>query len=199
VVPGGVRVAVATRPCAGETANGDGWLVQGEAERWQIALIDGLGHGPLAAEAAEAAKDALRRSVELPIIDALHACHQVLRGLRGAAVSVARLDLAATRLTYAGVGNVEARLRQDAREQRLIAYRGVVGAAMPRLQAFDFILEPDWLLLLHTDGISTRLDLSQLIPEVGTDLEALADAVLAQWGRPNDDASVIIAGAPLDT
>jgi hypothetical protein len=188
-----LRIAVASRPHPAETANGDGWLADRLDDCWQIALIDGLGHGPLAAEAADAAKAAIQRSSSLSVADALQRCHDALRGLRGAAVSIARVNATGSLLTYAGVGNVEGRLRQGTREERLIAYRGVVGAAMPRVHTFELALPAEWLLLLHTDGISSRLDVAQLLPAFGDDLDGLAGAVLEQWGRRTDDASVVIA------
>jgi anti-sigma regulatory factor (Ser/Thr protein kinase) len=42
-------------PCAGETVCGDAWAVDQRAGRVLIMVADGLGHGPLAAEAAQEA------------------------------------------------------------------------------------------------------------------------------------------------
>ena len=41
--------------------------------------------------------------------------------------------------------------------QQLIAYRGIVGGPRWRVQSFEHRLTPGWRLLLHTDGIRSRL------------------------------------------
>jgi serine phosphatase RsbU (regulator of sigma subunit) len=187
----GVIVGAAERPHPGEAVSGDGWALDWHAGRCRLAVVDGLGHGPPAAAAARAALDALAARPDLAPDEALRLCHAALNGTRGAAMSVARLDPAAARLTYAGVGNVEARLWRAGAEARLIAYRGILGTSIRTLRAFDFDLGSDWLLVLYTDGVSTRFDLGELADAVRGDPQALANALLERWGRAHDDATVV--------
>src|SRR4051812_27934099 len=105
-----LTIAVATRTYPGETVSGDAWTVEWSGPVWRLALVDGLGHGPLAAEAAQAALACLRARPDLDPMAALAACHGALRGTRGAALSIATVDTARQRLTFVGVGNVEARV-----------------------------------------------------------------------------------------
>jgi serine phosphatase RsbU (regulator of sigma subunit) len=190
-----LTIVAAARPHSDETVSGDRWSVDWCGSSCRIAVIDGLGHGPLAAEAAAIAAQTLAARPELPPDEALRVCHQALKGTRGAAISLARIDPDAVRLTYAGVGNVEARLWQSGCQQRPIAFRGIVGAALPTCRSFDFDLEPGWLLLLHTDGISARFQLEDFQPTILGEPRALADAILARWGREHDDATVVVARA----
>jgi serine phosphatase RsbU (regulator of sigma subunit) len=159
----------------------------------RIALIDGLGHGPQAAAAADAACAALAEQPALLPVDALQLCHRALAHTRGAAITVVQIDEASRRLTFTGVGNVEGRLWQSGTQKRALAYRGIVGLALPKLRSFDFELEQDWLVLLHTDGVSARFEIDALPAETRTDPRALAEAVLAGWARPTDDATVVVA------
>lgn len=162
----------------------------------RIALIDGLGHGPAAAAAAQSAIDVLTARPLLSPTDAMHACHYALYGTRGAVISIAGIDLDQGQLVYAGVGNVEAQFRQSGRTQRLIAYRGIVGVALPPVRSFQIALERDWLLALHTDGVSARFALDG-IPDVDSATpERLASLVLTGWGRASDDATVVVARSP---
>jgi serine phosphatase RsbU (regulator of sigma subunit) len=190
-----LTVAAASRPHPGEAVNGDAWIVVPHEGGCLLAVIDGLGHGPEAAAAAHAASDVLAAAPHLAPAEALQACHSALRGTRGAAISVVQIVPASQRLVYAGVGNVEARLRLADGWQRPIAYRGIVGAVMPRVRSFELTLAPDWLLVLHTDGVSARFDLDQLAPEVRDNPQPLADAILAGWARQTDDATVVVARA----
>src|SRR5262249_39672316 len=114
---------------------------------------------------------------------------------RGAAMWVASIDVNRAELSYAGVGNVDARLCQDGTEHRLVPQRGIVGATMPHLRAFARPLDPGWLLLVYADGIRDRFDLEALPESAGRDLQALADGILETWGRATDDALVLVAQA----
>ncbi len=190
-----VIVAAATRPYPGETANGDAWQVDWHAGACRVAVVDGLGHGPEASAAASAARTALAGQPELGPAVALRACHQALRGTRGAAMWVGTVDVAARRLAYAGVGNVDARLWQGGRQQRLGAQRGIVGATLPLVRVFECGLEEGWLLLVCTDGVRAHA-----VPDTGPeapcrDLQALVDGLLLAWGQSTDDALVLAARA----
>jgi serine phosphatase RsbU (regulator of sigma subunit) len=195
VVQQPITVAAASRPYPGEVANGDAWTLVWHDGACLLAVVDGSGHGREAAAAARAATDTLAANPHLSPAQALQLCHEALRGTRGAAISIAHIAPAAERLVYAGVGNVEARLWLPDRWQRPIAYRGIVGATLPRIRAFEFNLAPGWLLLMHTDGISARFDPDALAADGRCDPQGLADALLQQWGRQTDDATVVVACA----
>ena len=187
-----VAIGAAARPHPSEKVNGDAWVTHHQDDIWRIAVIDGLGHGPDAARAAQAAVQALNARPQAEPAAAIHACHDALVGTRGAAMSVARIDLRAMRLTYAGIGNVEAHLWQGGARHRPISYRGVVGSVMRTVRSFEIALDGPWLLAIHSDGLSSRLE----IPAPGeawNDPQELADALLAQWARPTDDATVVVA------
>jgi serine phosphatase RsbU (regulator of sigma subunit) len=186
-------VAAASRPYPGETANGDAWAAQWTGDCCRIALVDGLGHGPAAAAAADLALVTLAAQPDSAPLETLAACHGVLAGTRGAAMAVARIDLTTRRLVYAGVGNIEARLLIGAAAQRPISYRGIVGVTLPRVQAFEFALDDDWLLLMHSDGLRGRFTLPQPAELCAADLQVFADTLLRDWARPTDDATVVLA------
>jgi serine phosphatase RsbU (regulator of sigma subunit) len=185
-------IAAASRPYPGEVVNGDAWAVAWHGPGCRVALVDGLGHGPEAATAARAALAALAAQPALAPVEALAVCHRALAGTRGAAISVVHIDPDADRLSFAGVGNVEVQLWQAGRARRLLPWRGIVGVARPRPRPEYLALAGDWLLLLHTDGVSSHLALEEVLPVAAPGLQAVADAVLARWGRATDDATVVV-------
>ena len=187
-----IQVAVATRPYPGEAVNGDLCCVQHAAGACRVTLIDGLGHGEEAAAAAWAAEATLQEHPELPPGDALQLCHRALARTRGAAVTIARIEPARAELSYAGVGNVEGWLWQEGREQRLMIHRGIVGATMPRLRQTTLALAGDWYLLLHSDGVSSRLALDRRDLVAAETSHELAEQLLARWARTFDDATIVI-------
>lgn len=190
-----IAVGTASRPYPGEDVSGDLCDLRRGEQTCRIAVIDGLGHGPEAATAALAARDALAAHPDASAVEALGLCHRVLAGTRGAAISIAVIDSRSAQLTYAGVGNVEGRVWQEGQEQRLTIYRGIVGKAMPTVRPFTVGLAEDWLLLMHTDGISSRFALPRISPLNGGMPEALAERMLQEWGREHDDAMMVVACA----
>jgi len=187
-----LTVAADGRPCRGEVVSGDGWAVDWEGAACRVAVIDGLGHGPEAARATEAAIAALSAHPALPPDEALRRCHSALRGTRGAAISVARIEPDAGRLVYAGVGNVEARLWRDGIQERPIAYRGIVGTTLPTIRAFEYALGLEWTLLLHTDGVRARFGEADALEVLGRDRQGLVPWLLEHWSRPLDDATALV-------
>lgn len=193
-----IEIAAASRPFPGETASGDSWAVDWHDGRCRIAIIDGLGHGVAAADAAARAVAALHAHPDLRPDEAIRLCHHALAGSRGAAMAVTLLDPAAGRLTYAGIGNTEAQLWRPHQLERLISYRGIVGSNLRTVRAFSAALPPDWLLIMYTDGISQHMEVRLPLPP-DMSLQATADSLLARWARATDDATILIAapsGAP---
>ena len=187
-----IAIVVAARPYPGETVNGDAWQVDWDGDICRIAVVDGLGHGPLAAAAALAATTHLADHPGRDPAAAVQGCHEALTGIRGAALLVARIDVGSGQLTFAGVGNVEAQLWQNGRTQHLASDRCIIGSVLPRVRPVTVTLDANWLLLMYTDGIRNRFDLGAL-RETATDGRGCAEALLDGWSRPTDDATILVA------
>lgn len=186
-------IGSAVRPYPTEDVSGDVWHVDWRPAGCRIAVIDGLGHGPAAAAAATTARDALAASPDDPPDEALRRCHAALHGTRGAAIAIAAIDLSTARLTFAGVGNVAGRHHGAGRMQHVVSSRGIVGAMLPTIRPVVVELAADWILILHTDGVSDRFDLGDLGDAIDLDAQPLANFILARWGRATDDACVVVA------
>jgi len=162
-------------------------------ERCRIAVVDGLGHGPAAAEAAQRPLATLAARPELALVEAVHECHEALHSTRGAALTIIDIGGTSMHLSHVGVGNVEARVWSRVREQRLSPARGIVGNVLPRLQSTELDLLEDWTLVIYTDGISGRVTLDAMLREQPVALRDIAASLLEDWSRPTDDATVVIA------
>jgi hypothetical protein len=123
----------------------------------------------------------------------VYACHEALHSTRGAALTVVDIDAGALRLSHAGAGNVDGRIWGRGREQRLSPQRGIVGNVLPRLVLAEFELADEWMLIIHTDGISSRFITRALLGEPAVSLGDFAQSLLEQWSRPMDDATVVVA------
>jgi hypothetical protein len=159
----------------------------------RLVVIDGLGHGPEAARVAERARQVCDGLPDVAPARVLEVCHAALHGLRGGAVSVARIDVAAAQLTFAGVGNVEARLLQGGQQQRLSPDRGIAGVRLPRIVPLDVALLPAWTVALYSDGLDAHFPLPAARDAGSGSPAELAAALLQRWALPSDDATLAIA------
>jgi negative regulator of sigma-B (phosphoserine phosphatase) len=184
--------AVAGRPRREGEESGDRHLVAPIPGGALLAVVDGLGHGEEAAAAAEIATHALSQNRTEPVPSLVRRCHEALRGTRGAAMTLAVVDAAASTVTWGGIGNVEGRLLHAGAAERVEApllLGGVVGYRMPALRPTVASLRAGDLLFLTTDGV--RPFYVEGLP-LTAPLRVIADRILQVHGR-DDDALVLVA------
>lgn len=176
-----------TRPCENQIENGDAIVVRPAEDGLVFCVIDALGHGKHAAEVSRLAQRAFEAC---DIVDdvqaALEEMHRALRGSRGAAALVCKLE--GSSLEACSVGNVDMRVYGS--KVPVVLSPGVLGLRVRKYRVFRAELEPESRIIVHSDGISPRFSaqsLSSLSPE-----EACR-YLLESHGRAYDDASVLIA------
>lgn len=189
-----VTVGGLTRPISGEEMCGDTWAARQVAGGPDLVVMmcDGLGHGPLAARAAEAARLAFRESSTDDPAGILTAVHTRLKGTRGAAVAVARLDTERRQVQLCGAGNITGFVLGTDVRHSLMSIPGIVGHSLPRLQAFRADLPAGWALVLHSDGIGHRWQPRDLPGLLGQDPDLIAGQILWQAGTRRDDAGIVV-------
>lgn len=187
---GQIDHAVVQQPVQGESTSGDACLVLESPDQVLVAVIDGLGHGKDAHEAAQAALACIRANENCPLDTLLTCCHEALRHTRGAVIAVARIDRRQHRLVHAGIGNIETRIIGAQRSYHPVSINGIAGHTLRKIRCETFPFEPGDLLVMHSDGISDRFDLSALARE--RDLQLLASQLVHAHGRHHDDQLLLI-------
>jgi phosphoserine phosphatase RsbX len=186
----------AARALGGQTVSGDLHLVSTHAGGVLIAVIDGLGHGPEAAQASRVAAATLNDHLGEPIIALVEHCHVALQRTRGAVLSLATIGRDGREMTWLGVGNVDATLhRADAarsHRESLPHRGGVVGYQLPPLRASTLRLDPGDTLVFATDGIASTFNSES---PIGWHPQDAADHILRRYGKETDDALVVVARA----
>ncbi len=186
-----------TRPIGGEDICGDAWAVFRAADRLTVMVADGLGHGVLAADASRLAVERFADDPWLGPADVLRQVHSSLGATRGAAVSMFDIDLARRTLVFAGVGNVVGRLIGSAeRSTGLAAQPGIVGHQMREVRAVTTPIERGDLVVLHTDGLTSKWDLWMHRGARGRSCDLVAALLLRDAGLRQDDAAVVVARVP---
>jgi serine phosphatase RsbU (regulator of sigma subunit) len=181
-------------PKTGEDVNGDAWSGAIGAEgSYSLLLVDGLGHGLGAADAARVAVRVFKARPELPPAVQVAAVHEALRGTRGAAVAVARINRRTATLQFAGIGNVAGSIISGGTSRQLVSMNGTVGHVVPRINEFSYPWPDDALLVLHSDGLGSRWSLDGY-PGLADHHPALVAGVLFRdFNRHSDDVTVVAA------
>jgi len=180
-------------PLPSEEECGDAWSCACSDGQLLLMVADGLGHGPEAARASNAAVALVRPDSSFAPAAVLQLAHGALIGSRGAAVAVACLDGDADTLRFAGIGNISVSLHGGANARHMVSHNGIVGSNMRKVQEFSMPLTDDAMLIMHSDGIGTRWDLERY-PGLSQRHPALIAAVLYRdHVRGRDDASIVVA------
>jgi anti-sigma regulatory factor (Ser/Thr protein kinase) len=189
------EVAVLSRPCEGELVSGDDALVMDTTGGLLLAVADGLGHGEPARLASAAAMDVIRAAPDHSLPELLAACGRALRSTRGAVAGLARLEPGGTALAIAGSGNVTTWVLGARGVHRALGSAHVLGSPQrpPRFDEERIALDPHRTIVLFSDGISARADLSDEPEIIRQPPIAVAQRLIERFGRRDDDVMVLVA------
>jgi anti-sigma regulatory factor (Ser/Thr protein kinase) len=177
---------------AGETECGDAWAARTGSSGTTILLVDGLGHGPLAAAAAATAVEIFQAHPAAPPADLLALMHAGMRSTRGAAAAVASTGTAADGIRYAGVGNLSAVLARAQDSQSLMSHNGTVGLQARKIQELGYPWPPEAVLVMHSDGLHSQWRLGQYPGLAQRDAALIAGVLYRDFARARDDVSVVV-------
>jgi phosphoserine phosphatase RsbX len=192
--PAALERGVAGAAMEGEQRSGDLAVFAGYAGGALVAVLDGLGHGDPAADASAIAAEVIRQHRSQPAAELLQRCHEALRRTRGVVMTLAWFDLEHEEMSWAGVGNVEARLVRGAsvygdRHDSALVLGGVVGYNLPTIRPARFDLLPGDAVAFATDGIEADYS-NSLGP--GVPAQRLAERIYARHGKGTDDALAVV-------
>lgn len=187
------EVGAVSLPVRGEQVSGDAYAVRRGPGVLRVCLADGLGHGPGAREAADAALAQFDHSDELGLVALLQAMHLALRPTRGAAVAVAEVDLRSRVVRYAGAGNIAGVVQSNGSAKNLVSLNGTVGHTIARLQMFEYSFPAGAQLVMHSDGCRSRWSLDAYAGLLRRDPTTIAAMLYRDFARGRDDVTVLVA------
>lgn len=186
-----------SRPFPGEQKNGDSFVIYEDRKGLCVGVIDGLGHGPNAALASQAAASHIHnnKSKDLPAL--MLGLHEALHGTRGAAVTLMRICLPERRLLHIGIGNVAAQLHPRG-NSNLVSRPGVIGVgAPPKIRVNEMPWPPDGLLVVYSDGLTSRWDLAESPQLMEQEVVVIGHHLIRNHARATDDATVVVVRGDL--
>jgi anti-sigma regulatory factor (Ser/Thr protein kinase) len=179
-------------PLAGEEVCGDAWAVSLSGGYRTVLMVDGLGHGPVAAEAARATVEGFAKQPLVPVETLLRLLHAQLRSTRGAAVAIARVDERESTLRYGGIGNISGVLASGGTQRSLISHNGIIGHEARKFQEFSYPWTADAVLIMHSDGLATQWKLDDISGLRLRHAGVIAASLVRDFSRGRDDASAFV-------
>ncbi len=186
-----LRLAGFVVPKEGESISGDAWAHRWLGGRLAIMVCDGLGHGYEAGKAAARALECFNGDGWTTPKQLLEIAHDALRPTRGAAAAVAVLDPDTRSARYAGVGNIVAGVVADGGAHHWVSHNGILGAAS-RVAEFEYAWPRGASLIMHSDGLSSRWQLSRWEGIWRRHPALIAGIVYRDLARGTDDAVVVV-------
>ena len=189
-----IDIGVVSVPIKGEQVCGDGWATRKNADSVHLMVVDGLGHGTQAAEAAREAERVFVASSAVSPIPILQDSHDSLKKTRGAAMAVASLHFDKRFISYAGVGNIGSSIVKPSGNSRgMASHNGTLGHHLARIQEFCFPWDDDSILVMHSDGLKFGWDLKQYPGIWSKHPNLIAGLLFRDFSRGRDDVTVLIA------
>lgn len=183
-------------PITGETLNGDTWSFAERPGFWTFMVVDGLGHGPIAEEAAREASaefEHVRHKTPEEIIGRMH---EALRHTRGAAVLAVQIGIETHTAACCGIGNISGKILTEDASKSMISQNGTAGLNARKIQQYQYEAPSGGLLVLHTDGIATHWDLARYPGLASRAPAIIAGLLYRDFARGRDDATVLVARIP---
>ncbi len=177
----------------GETTSGDGFVIRRGDRTVKFMLADGLGHGPEANLAVNEAARAFHSVVSVSPVEIIRHMHTAVRKTRGLVAMVGVADMIHKTVRFAGVGNISAKLYGTGLTSKsVLCYNGIIGHNIPstmndNVQSLEAFPE----LILCSDGIRSRWDVSKYTGINRYDPVIKAAALLKDFNRLTDDSSVV--------
>ncbi len=188
----GAIVSGVSLPLQGEEVCGDNWAIRRDGRSLLLMLADGLGHGLIAAEAADEAVHVFLTSKQHERLDLLEEMNSAMRATRGAAVGIAYVNFDASEVRYAAVGNISGAVLTPTAMKQMVYSNGTVGGEMRKPpHDFTYPFPRAGTLILHSDGIATW-NIDRYPGLLAKDPGVIAGVLFRDFRRVRDDATVIV-------
>jgi negative regulator of sigma-B (phosphoserine phosphatase) len=187
-----VEAGTVCRPRPGRAVSGDRIGIWRDEASTLVTVIDGLGSGQAAAQAAQIALACVEMNRDQPLRDIVVCCHEVLQATRGAVMALARVQHDRDRLSFVGVGNIGFSAA-SARPMQPVSPNGLLGHRLPSLLEYGFDCTPGDLVVLYSDGISSRFVLQGGVAALNwVPPQELAQRIVKRFAQDDDVAVAVL-------
>jgi anti-sigma regulatory factor (Ser/Thr protein kinase) len=190
---GHVSVSSLVVPKPSETVSGDGCTYKISERYFKLLLLDGLGHGPEANKAVLEAFSAFKLCPYHDPAEIIRYMHVPLKKTRGGVGTVVVYDSITEKYAIVGVGNIATKIIGAGEFRNVMSYNGIVGHNIPNTMTNHDVSAKDFrFIVLCSDGIKSRWDLSKYPMIQRYDPIIIAAAIYKDFARKTDDMSVVV-------
>ena len=192
VKPCPLDLGAATRPHPAMVKNGDAFVLERWGESALVGVIDGVGHGQSAFQAALEARLFVENHFDRPLDALFFGVGRACRGTQGVVMALARFDWGSEKLTFASVGNIESRVFECPQKMNFNQRRGLIGLNAPNPVVTEHRWEPSQVMVMHSDGVSAHWEWGDYPKLRNASAVGAAQQLLHRLARDNDDATVVV-------
>jgi len=183
----GVSVAL-----EGETMCGDAWeVIERTDGTLRVLVMDGLGHGPFAAEAALEAVMIFRAQSRAGVGETMDVVHGALMKTRGAAGALVELAPVQEQIKVSAIGNISMRVISGEVPKSLICDNGTLGVNARKAREYAQPFPMGALLVMHSDGLTANWTLNDYPGLSHRSPGLIAGVLYRDYTRGRDDATVV--------
>jgi anti-sigma regulatory factor (Ser/Thr protein kinase) len=190
------EVAICGTPCPGEVISGDDATCFQSESGLLAAVCDGLGHGPEAREASNAAVESISRHRDQDLRELVLAVNKEIAGTRGCTLTVVRFNAGSRMLQCLSAGDIRAQLYHVRDAHFFTPSPLVVGdRQLParRLHVEEVSVAPGSVLAMFTDGLQSRTNVKGDLDLLRRPAVTIAQQLIERHARLTDDALAFVA------
>ncbi|MFW9996459.1 MAG: ATP-binding protein [Candidatus Odinarchaeota archaeon] len=185
-------IGVATRPHPRFTMNGDAFIIKKWSQSALAGVIDGLGHGQFAFKASSTARAYIEKHFDQSLLNIFQGVGRACRSTRGVVMALVRFNWSERRVIHASIGNITTKIISDQKPVHLTIRRGIIGVNAPLPQINEYLWEPGQIMILFSDGLTSRWDWKDFSYLASQKAEAIARELLKKLAKYNDDVTVLV-------
>lgn len=180
-------------PAEREEVCGDAWEIVEAAGSMRMMVVDGLGHGRFAGEAAREAVAVFRSQLTTGVASTLKLVDQALTKTRGAAGAIVEICSSKGSVTAAGVGNISMRLLHNGNSKSFGCDNGTLGVGVPRIREVTQPWTHGSVLVMHSDGLKPQWSVDDYPGLSRRHPGVVAGLLYRDFRRDRDDVTVVAA------
>ena len=192
------QITVLERPHPREVLSGDMTFIERGRSKLRLAVVDGLGHGPAAREAAQRTVQAFQGQLHLTLEEVVLKGHESAAATRGATLGVVDLDLESRIVRATTVGNIRivlffgpGRLWSPCGTDAVLGHGRGSSHGRLDIRVEQHLFPSDGLLAMFSDGLQNQLRLPWQRP---SEPEELGLQLFSAYGVATDDATLLLLG-----
>lgn len=170
------------------TYGGDAYVIKEYPEYTLIAVVDGLGHGKLAHQAAALAIKTIENSYCHNLEQLMTELHRELNGTAGVVLGIVIIDYINSQLLCSGVGNITIK-HIGIKETDVRLPKAILGYQSFNYESKRISLMDDDFLIMHTDGIRNDYVLA---PQISSTPQRVANFLASKYRNSKDDALIVV-------